>query len=67
MNPVMQASPINVLLGLGLLVGRLSLIETFAAGAMGVIRGGGVGLVMGTSLKIAFGCLIEMSTLSDYC
>ena len=36
---MMQASPIRVLLGLGLLVGRLSLIETVAAmGAIGAVR-----------------------------
>ena len=33
MNPMIQASPISVLLGLGLLVGRLSLIETMRHGS----------------------------------
>jgi len=46
MNPMIQASPISVLLGLGLLVGRLPLIETCAMGAMGAGRIGVVGLVM---------------------
>jgi len=45
MNPRQQASPISVLLGLGLLVGRVSLIETGLMGAMGIGRTG-VGLVI---------------------
>jgi hypothetical protein len=32
MPPMMQASPISVLLGLGLLVGKLSLMETWGTG-----------------------------------
>jgi hypothetical protein len=51
MNPMIQASPVSVLLGLGLLVGRLSLIETCAMGAMGAWRIVVVGLVM----KISWG------------
>jgi hypothetical protein len=46
MNPRMQESPTSVLLGFGLFVGRLSLIETLAMGAMGAVWSGGVGLVM---------------------
>jgi hypothetical protein len=45
MNPTKQASPISVLLGLGLLVGRVSLIETGFMGATGIGRTG-VGLVI---------------------
>jgi hypothetical protein len=43
MNPTTQASPISALFGLGLLVGRVSFIETFATGALWA---GGVTLVM---------------------
>ena len=45
MKPRTQASPISVLLGLGLLVGRVSLIETGLMGATGVGRIG-IGSVM---------------------
>lgn len=37
MTPSTQASPISVLLGLGLLVGRLSLMEACLMGAIGVV------------------------------
>ena len=52
MNPSTQASPISVLLGLGLLVGRLSLIETCVIGATGVVR-------------IGVGSVIEISRGSE--
>jgi hypothetical protein len=50
MAPIIQVSPISVLLGLGLLVGRLSLIDTFAMGAKGRAEIGVVGLVMEISV-----------------
>jgi hypothetical protein len=50
MTPTMKASPISVLRGLGLLVGRLSLIETCVMGTMGAVRSG-----VGSLMKISRG------------
>jgi hypothetical protein len=67
MNPSTQASPISVLLGLGLLVGRLSLIETCVMGAMGVVRMG-VGSVIEISRgsEKNFRSLVEMVMALDF-
>jgi len=55
----MQASPISVLLGLGLLVGRLSLIETWVMGAMGVVRIGVGSVIEISRIKKNFCSLVE--------
>jgi hypothetical protein len=50
MADTMMANPIRVLLGLGLLVGRLSLIEGGATEATGTGRTGVVGSIVEMSL-----------------
>jgi hypothetical protein len=68
MDPPMTLRPISVLLGLGLLVGKLSLIETFF---MGSTEAGRIGDVVGLVMKLSRGRelrpVIELVMTSTNC
>ena len=65
MADTMTANPIRVLLGLGLLVGRLSLIEGGVTEATGAGRTGVVGSIFEMSLcETDFGHLVETTAYS---
>jgi hypothetical protein len=65
MNPTIQESPISVLLGLGLLDGRLSLIET-CIGGTGVCVAG-LAMKISCEIRIESRLELDMDVGFDFC